>query len=134
MHISHQSVLRFVRYTTIGVSTLTFDLLLIALLTQVFGVPYYISTPLGFLVAVSINYFLSRQMVFRGTERPVHHGYAYFILIAGTGALAITGAVYALVTYAHLHYLVARIGVAGFVGIANYLLNLYFNFKVAGVH
>ncbi len=125
---------RFLRYAAIGVSTLAFDLLLIALLTQALGVPYYISTPIGFLIAVSINYFLSRRFVFHGTERRLHHGYAYFMGIALVGALAITGAVYLLVTYLALHYLVARVLVAGVVGMANYLINLYGNFKVAGLH
>ena len=106
----HPAVRRFVRYAGIGMSTLTFDLLLIALLTQLFGVPYYLSTPLGFVVAVSINYFLSRRFVFVGTERPMHHGYGYFIAIAFIGAVAITGAVYLLVTYLALNYLVARSG------------------------
>ena len=33
-----------------------------------------------------------------------------------------------------LYYLAARILVAGVVGYANYLFNLYFTFKVADVH
>lgn len=128
------TVTRFLRYASIGISTLTFDLLLIAALTQVFGVPYYISTPIGFLIAVSINYALSRHFVFRGTERPMRLGYVYFIAIALVGALTITGAVYLLVTYLGLYFLVARVLVAGVVGIANYLTNLYFNFRVVGSH
>jgi putative flippase GtrA len=125
---------RFARYTTIGVSTLTFDLLLLAGLTEILSVPYTIATPVAFLIAVSINYLLSRHFVFRGTERPMAHGYLYFVLIALAGAGAITGAVYLLVTYAGLYYLVARVLVAGFVGMGNYLSNLHFNFKVVGKH
>ncbi|MGE5541323.1 MAG: GtrA family protein [Bacillota bacterium] len=132
--MTRPALLRFLRYAAVGVSTLAFDLLLLAALTQLLHVPYYISTPLAFLVAVSINYALSRSFVFRGTDRPVHHGYAYFIAIAFGGAFAITVAVAALVTYAHLYYLVARILVAGVVGIVNYLVNLHWNFKVAGKH
>ncbi len=126
--------LRLLRYTIVGVSTLTFDLLLLAFLTQMLHIPYYVGTPISFLVAVSINYVVSRKYVFAGTERSVHHGYAYFILIAGAGALFITGAVYVLVTYLGLYYLVARILVAGVVGVFNYLSNLHLNFNVAGKH
>ena len=133
LHLS-KGVRRFFRYAGIGVSTLTFYLLLIAFLTQALGVPYYISTPIGFLIAVSINYVLSRRLVFQGTERALYHGYAYFIAIALAGAFAVTGAVYLLVTYLGLYFLVARIFVAGFVGMANYLINLYFNFRVVGSH
>ncbi len=125
---------RFTKYSVIGVSTLAFDLVLLAGLTQLLSVPYYLSTPIAFLVAVSINYALSRRLVFRGTERPVHHGYMYFVLIAIMGAFLITAAVYLLVTFFAFHYLVARVGIAGFVGLANYLTNLHWNFRVAGKH
>lgn len=132
--MNRKAVVRFLRYAVIGVSTLTFDLFLIALMTETMGVPYYIATPLGFLIAVSLNYALSRRFVFLGTERTIHHGYLYFIIIAVAGAAAITGAVYLLVTYVGLYYLLARVVVAGFVGMANYLTNLHFNFKVVGIH
>jgi putative flippase GtrA len=132
--IPYPALIRFMRYAAIGVATLAFDLLLLAGATELAGIPYYLATPLAFLVAVSLNYALSRSLVFRGSERPVHHSYAFFLLIALAGALLITGAVALLVTYLHLYYLLARVVVAGFVGIANYLANLHWNFKVAGVH
>lgn len=128
------AVRRFLKYSVVGVATLSFDLLLLAALTQLLSIPYTISTPLAFLVAVSINYAISRTFVFRGTERTVHRGYIYFLCIAGAGAFVVTAGVYLLVTYAHLYYLVARIAIAGFVGIANYLTNLHWNFRVAGKH
>jgi putative flippase GtrA len=135
MHsLSAQSVRRFLRYAFVGFATLSFDLVLLYVLTQFFGVPYYISTPLAFMVAVSVNYFASRRFVFRGTARPLHHGYAYFLLFALAGALAITLTVTLLVTYTHIHYLLARVLVAGVVGMGNYLGNLYLTFKVVGVH
>jgi putative flippase GtrA len=128
------ALVRFLKYSAIGVSTLSFDLLLVAAMTELLSLPYYVSVPLGFLVAVSINYALSRTLVFKGTQRPVHHGYAYFVALALLGAAAITGAVSLMVTYLMMQYLVARVLVAGFVGLANYLLNLHLNFKVAGIH
>jgi len=131
---SHPGVRRFLRYSLVGVSTLSFDLLLLYALTQYLSVPYYIGTPIAFLIAVSINYAVSRAFVFHGTKRKVHHGYFYFLSFALLGAVAITGVVTLLVTYVHLYYLVARILVAGVVGIANYLGNLHLNFKVVGVH
>lgn len=125
---------RFLKYAGVGGSTFAFDLLLIYVLTEFLGVPYTISTPLGFMVAVSINYFVSRRFVFGGTKRTLEHGYLYFISFAGLGALLITATVAALVTTFALHYLIARILVACVVGIANYLLNLYLNFRVVGRH
>ncbi len=135
MHrLTGPAVRRFTRYAVVGVSTLLFDLALLWCLTELLGVPYYVSTPFAFLVAVSINYLLSRAHVFHGTERHIHHGYAYFIGIAALGALVTTSGVAFLVSFFGLYYLLARVLVAGVVGIGNYLLNLYFNFKVVGHH
>ncbi len=61
-------------------------------------------------------------------------GYSYFILIAGVGALFVTASMYVLVTILGAQYLLARIGIAAVTGIWNYAMNLFFNFKVAGIH
>jgi len=125
---------RFLKYTLVGGSTFLFDLLLIYLMTEFLSVPYWASTALGFLIAVSVNYFVSRRYVFKGTARRVHHGYLYFITLAGGGALLVTATVTGLVAAFALHYLVARVLVACVMGMGNYLFNLHFNFKVAGHH
>ncbi|MDB5236913.1 MAG: GtrA family protein [Parcubacteria group bacterium] len=128
------AVIRFLRYAAVGGGTLLFDLCLLYSATSIFGVPYFLSTPGAFLIAVSINYFISRRYVFKGSERLIHHGYAYFILVALAGAAVTTLSVAALVSALHLYYLLARILVAGIIGIGNYLFNLHLNFKVAGKH
>lgn len=132
--LQSRALKRFLKYTLVGGSTFLFDLLLIWLMTEFLGVPYWLSTALGFLAAVSVNYFISRKYVFRGTARKVHHGYLYFMSLAGGGALLVTAAVTALVSGLGLHYLVARVLVACVMGTLNYLFNLHFNFKVAGHH
>jgi putative flippase GtrA len=128
------AIQRFLRYAVVGVSTLCFDLLLLYIATSLLHIPYYLSTPGAFLIAVSINYFISRTHVFKGTERAIHHGYAYFISVALAGAVLTTSLVALLVTFAHLYYLLARVLVAGVIGIGNYLFNLYVNFRVVGKH
>ena len=125
---------RFFKYALVGWSTFAFDLLLIWIMTELLSIPYWFSTALGFAIAVSINYFVSRRFVFKGTERAIHHGYVFFILFAFGGAAFIAGAVTLLVTLFGLYYLLARVLVAGVVGMGNYLFNLHFNFKVAGHH
>jgi len=132
--LDRKGAVRFLRYALVGGSTFLFDLLLIWAMTEYLGIPYYISTFAGFVIAVSINYFLSRRYVFRGTARKVHHGYAYFLLVAIGGALLISGAVAFLTEAFLMHYLIARVAVACVVGTLNYLFNLHVNFKVAGRH
>lgn len=132
--IRRPTVLRFLRYSLVGGSTLLFDLILLYLITTYGGVPYYIGTPLAFLVAVSVNYFISRRFVFGGTTRGHGLGYSYFITAALVGAGVTTLGVALLVTYAGLYFMFARVLTAGVVGIGNYLFNLFYNFKVVGLH
>jgi putative flippase GtrA len=135
MHrLKHPAFRRFLRYLAVGVSTLTLDLLFLAAMTELFGVPYFVAVPIAFLTTASLNYAISRKHVFRGTSRTVHHGYAYFITLASLGAFVTTAGTAAFVEYAGFYYLFARVFVAGFVGTANYLINLHFNFRVAGHH
>lgn len=128
------AVLRFLRYTLVGGSTFAFDLVLLYVVTEFAGAPYYIATPAAFLVAVSINYLVSRKFVFRGTMRGHTVGYSVFIMAALLGAGVTTLSVTLLVTYAGLYFLVARVLTALIVGIGNYLFNLFYNFKVVGLH
>jgi|SRR3989344_2308130 len=128
------SLHRFLRYALVGISTLAFDLLLLAFVIEVGGVPYYMAVPLCFAIAVSINYLISRHHVFRGTSRNFHTGYLYFLIAAAGGAVLTTSGVAFLIEFLGVHYLPARLAVAGVVGMANYLLNLHFNFRVVGLH
>lgn len=125
---------RFGRYAIVGVSTFLLDLGMLYAAVSLIGIPYYISTPCSFLIAISINYALSRHFVFSGTYRSWSHGYTYFALVALAGAAATTSLVAGLVWFFGLYYIFARIIVAGIVGMGNYLFNLYFNFKVVGRH
>ena len=128
-----KSIKRFSRYASVGVSTFALDLAMLYVLVQWFEVSLSIATPCSFLVAVSLNYTLSRAHVFKGSGRSWHMGYAYFLGVALIGAAATTGIVEFLVAKG-LYFIVARIIAAGIVGVGNYLFNLHVNFKVAGKH
>lgn len=125
---------RFYRYASIGFLTFSFDLAILVFAVEAIGLPFYLATPICFVIAVSINYALSRLHVFRGTTRSIHMGYAYFLASAGLGAFLSTSGVTFFVLAFGIHYLPARIIVAAVVGCLNYLFNLRFNFKVMGVH
>ena len=67
---------RFLRNFAVGFSTLLLDLALLTLATNVFGVPYYMATFGAFLFSVSVNYVVSRYVVFPGSERSWTRGFA----------------------------------------------------------
>lgn len=127
-------LLRFLKYFTVGLSTFSLDLLLLFILVEVFLVHQVLASAVAFFVAVSINYVLSRQYVFKTTLRGVKVGYLNFIIIAFVGLLIVTGGMYVLTILLSVHFLIARVLVAGVTGFWNYLMNLYVNFKVAGKH
>lgn len=132
MSIEWRALKRFLQYSAIGAGTFAFDLLLLFLFTDILGVYYLISVAVAFLLAVSLNYHLSRRFVFKGSKRSQVGGYVYFIAIALVGMVLVTGAMYVMVELLGIYYLLARVVVACVTGVWNYLLNLFFNFKVAG--
>lgn len=129
-----KSLQRFLRYITVGVPTAALDLSFVFLATHYLNVPYGASVFVGYLIGISVNYVLSRRYVFKHSSRKFHHGYLYMVGAAGAGALLTTLLTALLVESLGLFYLTARLLVAGLVGVANYLFNLYVNFKVQGRH
>jgi putative flippase GtrA len=128
------SLQRFLKYSMIGGSTFAFDLVLLYVFTDLMHINYVLASGIAFLIAVSINYYCSRKLVFKGTKRDLRTGYLYFLIIAGTGLFFVMSAMFVLVDVLNLHYLLSRVCIAGVTGFWNYLTNLYFNFKMAGKH
>lgn len=128
------TIRRFLKYTSVGVSTFAFDLLLLFILVDLFSFSQVYAAGAAFLIAVSFNYWISRRYVFKGTLRGVKAGYVNFLLIAVAGLLIVMGGMYVLTIHFDLQYLLARVITAGVTGFWNYLINLFVNFKVAGKH
>lgn len=125
---------RFIRYGMVGGSTLLIDLTILYVLTEIFSVHYQIGIAIGFLIAVSINYLVSRRWVFKHTDRGFLMGYVFFIKFALVGLFLTMSITWYLVEILGIYYLASRLGAAGIVGVSNYLSNLYLNFRVAGKH
>lgn len=130
--MQYPAAIRFIKYSTVGAGTFLFDLALLYILTDVLHIHYLYSAGIAFLIAVSLNFILSRKYVFKGSARSTQVGYINFILIALIGLGMVVGGMYVLVSVFSVSYVVARVFLAGLTGIWNYLMNLYVNFKVAG--
>lgn len=129
-----RSLQRFLKYSTIGFITFLCDLAVLFLLTDIAKWNYLHATGCAFILAISLNFFLSRKLVFKHSARGITSGYLSFASIAGIGLLFVVFGMYVLVGIFHSNYLVARVLVACLVGFWNYLMNLHVNFKVAGLH
>jgi putative flippase GtrA len=125
---------RFFKYTAIGGPTFLFDISLLFILHTFLEISTTVLTPFCFLIALSLNYLLSRSFVFARTSESYKKSYSQFILMGGVGSILVTLGMYVGVELLSFHYLVVRIATASIVGIGNYLFNLYYTFKVAGKH
>jgi putative flippase GtrA len=125
---------RLLRYGMVGGGTFALDLALMFLLRAAFGMEASRAAALSFLAAVSVNYLVSRHLVFAGTARKLAHGYGLFIGGALLGATLTGLGVALLTTLTAWPLLVIRFAVSMPIGLLNYLFNLYVNFKVAGQH
>lgn len=125
---------RFLRYSVVGVGTFLFDLVLLFFFIDFLSIHYLLATALAFLIAVSINFIISRNVIFKKTERNNLHSYIYFVSFATLSLFLITGMMYLFVTVLEAHYVISRILIASGVGMLTYLLHLSVTFKVTGKH
>lgn len=132
--IDRRGVNRFFRYTSVGVATFSFDLVLLFIFIDFLGIQYLVATAIAFIISVSINFALNRVVAFRETERSVPVSYIGFLGIGTLALLVIMVFMYLAVDVFQLNYLFSRVFVATLVGFCNYLINLYGTFDVAGKH
>ena len=117
------------RNTLVSCIAFTFDMLLLWGLVSLAGWGKLAAAALGFVAANTFHYVLGRSWIFRGTERGIAAGYAYFLINAGIG-LIVTMLLYAaFLRYTPVNYLVARVIVSVFAGLAMFVLNAVLNFR-----
>lgn len=121
---------RGAKYALVGSATLGFDLLLLFTLVEYASWPEFVAAPFAFLIAVSVNYFISRQFVFSGTSRGLGRGYIMFVVFAVSAATALAVLMFITVSILGYNYLVSRIVIATIIGIGNYFANTFLNFRV----
>lgn len=125
---------RFFKYSAVGFSTFILDLVLLYILTSFLSINYLIGTAIAFIIAVSLNYVLSRKYVFRKTTEKINISYLRFVSIAIFGLLIIVSSMFISVEIYNNNYIVSRVIIACVVGFLNYLFNLHLNFKVVNNH
>ena len=117
------------RNTVVSCVAFAFDLALLWALVRLAGWGKIEAAAVGFVAANTLHYALGRSWIFRGTDRGVAPGYVYFLINAGIG-LVITIALYAaFLRFTPINYIVARVIVSVFAGLAVFLLNAVLNFR-----
>ena len=123
---------RFLRYTFSGTSTFVLDFLLLWFLNGALNIHYIPAATVSYILATVVHYYIVRNWAFTGTKRQIIVGYIYFSIIAGAGLGLNILLLAFFVEIVSVHTLLARLISGIFVGIWNYILNLFLNFKTHG--
>ncbi|HYZ47457.1 MAG TPA: GtrA family protein [Sphingomonas sp.] len=127
--ISRNAGAMLARNTVVSCAAFAFDLLLLWALVRWTGMDKLVAAAIGFVAANTFHYALGRAWIFYGTERRVIAGYIYFLTNAAIG-LGVTILLYAaFLRFTALDYLVSRVIVSVFAGLAVFLLNAVLNFR-----
>ena len=125
---SRRGAVLLARNTVVSTFVFLLGLGLLWLMVERLGVAKVPAAGLSFLVSNSIHYLFGRTWIYRGTERKVAAGYAYFLINAVLG-LGITVGLFAAFIELGLHYLLARVVASVLAGLALFLLNAVLNFR-----
>ena len=119
-----------VRNTVVSSGAFRMGLGMLWLLVEHRGVDTLVATAVSFVIATSFHYVLGRTWIFKGTERSVLPGYGFFLVNAGIGLAVTVGLMALLLAYIpDQYYLIARVVVSIFAGLAMFLLNGILNFR-----
>jgi putative flippase GtrA len=116
------------RNTVVSVLVFSVGLAVMWLLVERFAMDKLLAAGLSFMLANSIHYMFGQSWIYRGTERGLATGYAYFLGNALVG-LAVTLAGFSLFLAMGAHYLLARVIASVFAGLAMFVLNAVLNFR-----
>lgn len=117
------------RNTVVSTGVFLVGLAVLWLLVERAGANPVFATGLSFLIANSIHYVFGRTWIFAGSDRKLASGYVLFLGNAAVGLVVTVGLFWALTHWTPIHYLVARVIVSVFAGLAVFLLNGMFNFR-----
>ncbi|SMQ69878.1 Putative flippase GtrA (transmembrane translocase of bactoprenol-linked glucose) [Altererythrobacter xiamenensis] len=118
-----------VRNTVVSTGTFLLGLGVLWAMVEFAGVDPVIGTAISFLIAQSCHYVFGRTWIFTGSDRGLATGYALFLINAVVGLIVTVGLFWVLTHWTPINYLVARVIVSVFAGLAVFALNATVNFK-----
>ena len=117
------------RNTVVSTGVFLVGLGVLWLMVEQAGVDPVLATGISFLIANSIHYIFGRTWIFAGSERKLSTGYALFLMNAMVGLAVTVGLFWVLTEFTPMNYLVARVVVSVFAGLAVFALNATVNFR-----
>lgn len=117
------------RNTVVSTGVFLVGLGMLWVLVETQGVDPVLGTAISFLIANSIHYVFGRSWIFAGSDRKLSAGYVLFLGNAIVGLIVTVSLFWMLTHWTPINYLVARVIVSVFAGLAVFGLNATFNFR-----
>ncbi len=117
----------FARYVLGGGLALLVHLAVLTLLVEIFSLDETLSSAVGFLCAVPVNFLFQYRFVFRSQAR-VAHAFARYAAITATTLGLNTLLFWLLVTFPGVQYVVAQLLTTAVVLLVNFYANSVFTF------
>ena len=120
-------IAQFMKFGIVGVIAFVIDYGVMIFLTEVFGVPYLISTTISFVVSVIFNYFASMRFVFkRKDDMSRRREFIIFIVLSGCGLGINDLLMWLMVDSLYIDYRLSKIVVTVVVAVWNFVTRKIF--------
>ena len=120
-------IAQFMKFGIVGVIAFVIDYGVMIFLTEVFGVPYLISTTISFVVSVIFNYFASMRLVFkRKDDMSRRREFIIFIVLSVCGLGINDLLMWLMVDSLYIDYRLSKIVVTVVVAVWNFVTRKIF--------
>lgn len=120
-------IAQFMKFGIVGVIAFVIDYGAMIFLTEVFGVPYLISTTISFVVSVIVNYFASMRFVFkRKDDMSRRREFIIFIVLSVCGLGINDLLMWLMVDSLYIDYRLSKIVVTVVVAVWNFVTRKIF--------
>lgn len=118
---------QFMKFGIVGVIAFVIDYGFMVLLTEVFGVPYLISTTVSFIISVIFNYFASMRFVFkRKDDMSRRREFIIFVVLSVIGLVINYVFMWLMVDFLFIDYRISKIVVTFIVAVWNFVTRKIF--------
>ena len=118
---------QFMKFGIVGVIAFVIDYGFMVLLTEVFGVPYLISTTVSFIISVIFNYFASMRFVFkRKDDMSRRREFIIFVVLSVIGLVINDVFMWLMVDFLFIDYRISKIVVTIIVAAWNFVTRKIF--------
>ncbi|KAA6437749.1 GtrA family protein [Rufibacter glacialis] len=115
-----KAALQAVRFVLVGAFCAAFDFLLYALMVEFLGVYYVFATVFSTVIAIVLNYFLTRKWVFSSSKYSFKYEFSSFVLFSLVGLLLNLGLILLFVEKIQMNPLLGKLLAIGLVSVFNY--------------